>query len=71
MTLLLLLTNQVNFAWETTLLSDDAFIQLTQTLSIIPQWFDIALPNHLDILASRVDLVSQTHNRGRYRPARH
>lgn len=60
MTLLLLLTNQVNFAWETTLLSDDAFIQLTQILSVIPQWFDIALPNHLDILASRVDLVSQT-----------
>lgn len=60
MTLLLLLTNQVNFVWETTLLSDDAFIQLTQTLSAIPQWFGIALPNQLDILASRVDLISQT-----------
>lgn len=60
MTLLLLLTNQVNFVWETTLLSDDAFIQLTQTLSAIPQWFGIALPNQVDILASRVDLVSQT-----------
>ena len=60
MTLLLLLTNQVNFVWETTLLSDDAFIQLTQTLSIIPQWFGISLPNQLDILASRVDLMSQT-----------
>jgi hypothetical protein len=60
MTLLLLLTNQVNFVWETTLLSDDAFIQLTQTLSVIPQWFGISLPNQLDILASRVDLISQT-----------
>jgi len=60
MTLLLLLTNQVNFAWETTLLSDDSFVQLTQTLSAIPQWFGIALPNQVDILASRVDLVSQT-----------
>ncbi|UTV99199.1 DUF2868 domain-containing protein [Marinomonas rhizomae] len=60
MTLLLLLTNQVNFVWETTLLSDDAFVQLTQTLSAIPQWFGIALPNQVDILASRVDLVSQT-----------
>ena len=60
MTLLLLLTNQVNFAWETTLLSDNAFVQLTQTLSAIPQWFGIALPNQVDILASRVDLVSQT-----------
>ena len=60
MTLLLLLTNQVNFAWETTLLSDAAFIQLTQTLSVIPQWFGIALPNQLDILASRVDLIQQS-----------
>lgn len=60
MTLLLLLTNQVNFVWETTLLSDDAFVQLTQTLSLLPQWFGIALPNQFDILASRVDLVSQT-----------
>jgi hypothetical protein len=60
MTLLLLLTNQVNFVWETTLLSDQAFIQLTQTLSILPQWFGISLPNQLDILASRVDLISQT-----------
>jgi len=59
MTLLLLLTNQVDFVWETTLLSDEAFIQLTQTLSIIPQWFGLSLPNQLDILASRIDLVSQ------------
>ncbi|MCB5162558.1 DUF2868 domain-containing protein [Marinomonas algarum] len=60
MTLLLLLTNQVDFVWETTLLSDQAFLSLTQSLSSIPQWFGLALPNHLDILASRVDLVSQT-----------
>ncbi|RCX06685.1 DUF2868 domain-containing protein [Marinomonas foliarum] len=60
MTLLLLLTNQINFVWETTLLSDEAFIKLTQTLSVIPQWFGISLPNQLDILASRVDLISQT-----------
>ena len=59
MTLLLLLTNQVNFVWETTLLSDQAFIQLTQTLNVIPQWFGLSLPNQLDILASRVDLISQ------------
>lgn len=59
MTLLLLLTNQVNFVWETTLLSDQTFIQLTQTLNVIPQWFGISLPNQLDILASRVDLISQ------------
>lgn len=59
MTLLLLLTNQVDFVWETTLLSDEAFIQITQTLNIVPQWFGLSLPNQLDILASRIDLVSQ------------
>jgi hypothetical protein len=59
MTLLLLLTNQVDFIWETTLLSDDAFIKLTQTLSIIPQWFGLSPPNQFDILASRIDLVAQ------------
>ncbi|MBR7888886.1 DUF2868 domain-containing protein [Marinomonas sp. A79] len=60
MTLLLLLTNQVDFVWETTLLSDQAFLQLTQSLSVVPQWFGLALPNKLDVLASRVDLVSQS-----------
>lgn len=60
MTLLLLLTNQVNFVWETTLLSDHAFLQLTQALSLLPQWFGVAVPNQVDILASRVDLMSQS-----------
>lgn len=60
MTWLLLLTNQVNFVWETTLLSDDAFIQLTQALSSVPQWFGVAVPNSFDILASRIDQDSQT-----------
>ncbi|ETX09588.1 hypothetical protein MUS1_06595 [Marinomonas ushuaiensis DSM 15871] len=60
MTLLLLLTNQVNFVWETTLLSDETFIQLTQTLSMIPHWFGLSLPDQLDILASRIDLTSQS-----------
>ncbi|TYL46715.1 DUF2868 domain-containing protein [Marinomonas sp. IMCC 4694] len=59
MTWLLLLTNQVNFVWETTLLSDAAFVQLTQTLNVVPQWFGVAVPNSFDILASRVDQASQ------------
>lgn len=60
MTLLLLLTNQVNFAWETTLLSEHQFFWLTQQLSIIPEWFGIPVPNQLDLFASRVDVISQT-----------
>ncbi|MBJ7538005.1 DUF2868 domain-containing protein [Marinomonas transparens] len=60
MTLVLLLTNQVNFVWETTLLSDQAFLTLTDTLSVIPNWLGIRVPNQLDVLASRVDLITQT-----------
>ncbi|MBJ7554613.1 DUF2868 domain-containing protein [Marinomonas spartinae] len=60
MTLLLLLTNQVNFVWETTLLGDQQFLWITQQLSALPHWLGISVPNQLDILASRVDMVSQT-----------
>lgn len=59
MTLLLLLTNQVNFVWETTLLDDQQFLWLTQQLSILPQLLGVAVPNQMDILASRVDILSQ------------
>ena len=62
MTLLLLLTNQVNFVWETTLLDDQQFLWLTQQLSILPQLLGVTVPNQLDILASRVDMLSQASN---------
>lgn len=60
MTLLLLLTNQVNFVWETTLLDDQQFLWLTQQLSILPNLLGITVPNQVDILASRVDIISQS-----------
>lgn len=60
MTLLLLLTNQVNFVWETTLLDDQQFLWITQQLSVLPHWLGISVPNQVDILASRVDIVSQS-----------
>lgn len=60
MTLLLLLTNQVNFVWETTLLNDQQFLWLTQQLSVLPSLLGITVPNQVDILASRVDIISQT-----------
>ncbi|MFZ4711117.1 MAG: DUF2868 domain-containing protein, partial [Zwartia sp.] len=34
-----------SFAWETTLLSADSFIALTQILGAVPQWFGFAIPD--------------------------
>ncbi|REG82413.1 DUF2868 domain-containing protein [Marinomonas pollencensis] len=62
MTLLLLLTNQVNFVWETTLLGEQQFLWLTQQLSVLPNLLGIAVPDQVDILASRIDIVSQAPN---------
>lgn len=60
MSVLLLLTNQVTFVWETTLLNEQTFISLTGHLSWLPSQLGIALPNQFDILNSPVDTLSQT-----------
>ncbi|BFM49887.1 DUF2868 domain-containing protein [Marinomonas sp. THO17] len=59
MTLLLLLTNQVSFIWETTLLSDSRFLSLTQWLSTPLDWLGLDLPTQADILSSRIDHTLQ------------
>ncbi|KZN13858.1 DUF2868 domain-containing protein [Marinomonas sp. TW1] len=60
MTLLLLLTNQVSFIWETTLLSDSRFLALTQWLSTPLTWLGLDLPTQADILSSRIDQTLQS-----------
>ncbi|AEF53326.1 DUF2868 domain-containing protein [Marinomonas posidonica] len=60
MTLLLLLTNQVSFVWETTLLTPDSFLRLTQCLSGPLYWLGVSLPSHTDILISRLDQAVQS-----------
>ena len=60
MTLLLLLTNQVSFIWETTLLSDSRFLALTQWLSAPLAWLGLDLPTQADILSSRIDQTLQS-----------
>jgi len=60
MTTLLLLTNQVSFIWETTLLSDSRFLALTQWLSSPLTWLGLDLPTHADILSSRIDQILQS-----------
>ena len=41
-----------SFAWETTLLSADSFIALTQILGAVPQWFGFAIPDSETVRAS-------------------
>jgi hypothetical protein len=41
-----------SFAWETTLLSADSFIALTQILGAVPQWLGFAIPDSETVRAS-------------------
>jgi hypothetical protein len=54
MTLLLLSTRQYDFNWETTILSDAAFIGLTDTLSALPATLGFNVPDTDLIITSRL-----------------
>lgn len=54
-----LMTHQVHFVWETTLLTSQDFATLTQLLSIIPEALGMAVPTLSDIHQSRIDQVVQ------------
>ena len=45
-------TRHFSFAWETTLLSADHFVTLTQVLGALPQWFGAAIPDSETVRAS-------------------
>ncbi len=45
-------TRHFSFAWETTLLSADSFVALTQFLGAVPQWFGVAIPDSETVRAS-------------------
>ena len=50
--LLTLSVRHVSFAWETTLLSADTFVAVTQILGAVPQWFGVSIPDSDTIRAS-------------------
>lgn len=53
--LLLMATHRYGFVWETTILNEQAFIQLTQGLGQLPHWLlGIAIPTEEQIRASGV-----------------
>lgn len=45
-------TRHFSFAWETTLLSADSFVALTQFLGAVPQWFGWTIPDSETVRAS-------------------
>ncbi|MEE4680010.1 DUF2868 domain-containing protein [Pseudomonas alliivorans] len=50
--LMLMSTRRYGFVWETTILSSDTFVSLTQTLSTIPAWLGFSVPDESMIRAS-------------------
>lgn len=57
--LLFLMTHQVQFVWETTLLTQADFRSLTQTISLVPAWLGIAVPSVDDIALSQIGQLAQ------------
>lgn len=53
--ILLLSTREMRFHWETTLLSPQAFVHLTQALGQVPHWLGFPLPDAAGIAASLGD----------------
>lgn len=53
--LLLLSARQFDFVWETTILPDNAFVNVTERLSEAPRGMGLPAPTHEQILASRRD----------------
>ncbi len=50
--LLALSTRQYDFVWETTVLSSEVFVKWIGYLSVTPQWFGFAVPDHEIVRAS-------------------
>jgi len=60
--LLFLATHQVDFIWQTTILSDATFIWLTTLLTYLPHLFSVNVPDSQDVLLASINIVSSTLN---------
>lgn len=56
--LLVLATHQVDFIWETTILSADVFAQLTHLLTILPNAFGVSVPHSTDVTNASISIVN-------------
>ena len=56
--LVVLATHQVDFIWQTTILSEDVFVQLTQILTTIPHLLGINVPSASDVSNATIGLTN-------------
>lgn len=56
--LVVLATHQVDFIWQTTILSEDAFLSLTQLLSYMPNMLAINVPSANDVSHASIGIVN-------------
>lgn len=56
--LVVLATHQVDFIWQTTILNEDVFVQLTQLLTAIPHMLGINVPNPSDVSYASISLTN-------------
>lgn len=56
--LIVLATHQVDFIWQTTILSEDAFLWLTQQLSYIPNSLAINVPSASDVSHASIGMIN-------------
>jgi len=56
--LLVLATHQVDFIWQTTILSEDVFMQITQLLTAMPDVLGITVPNMNDVAQASIGAVN-------------
>ncbi|OZG73354.1 hypothetical protein BTA51_09990 [Hahella sp. CCB-MM4] len=54
--LFMLSTRQFDFVWETTILTNQTFISVTEGLSVIPSWIGFSVPSAEQISASQLSL---------------
>jgi hypothetical protein len=55
---LVLATHQVDFIWQTTILSEDTFLQLTQWLTYLPNLLAINVPTPSDVSHASIGIVN-------------
>ncbi|MBM6551006.1 DUF2868 domain-containing protein [Marinomonas ostreistagni] len=58
--LLFLMTHQVQFVWETTLLTQQDFYQVSQWLSVLPSMIGAPMPTLSDIQMSQIGVAEQS-----------
>ena len=61
--LMLLATHQVDFIWQTTILTESTFLFLTELLTYLPNLLSLDVPNSGDVINASIDLANAALNK--------